>query len=751
MNASLPAKRICLILALIIGMVVNNIGGVAAQDVPTDRPASTVFIPLITNSSATTPVTAAGKPVEEVKDAVYLIVFTEKVSGVEEVAKALVEKYDGSLRHIYQYAIKGFAAAFRREAIREMSQLAEIDYIVADGVAELMQIQSPVPSWGLDRIDQRDLPLNNQYGFNATGANVHVYVIDSGIRATHNDFGGRVSGGVAIVGTNTDDCIGHGTHVAGTIGGATYGVAKQVQLHPVRVFGCSPFGTWADVIAGVDWVTNHHVAPSVVNMSLGGFGNLALDQAVQNSINQGITYVVAAGNSNQDACLYSPARVGPALTVGASTITDVAAGFSNQGSCLDLFAPGVNIVSAGHGSDTAQLPNSGTSMAAPHVAGVAALFLEGNASASPHMVANQIVGTATPNRLTGLTLGSPNLLLYTEFSPPQCSTFVDSGQNLGNSNGLAVALADFNGDGTLDAAVGNFRQPATIWFNNGAGIFTLQQSLSTDEDVAVGAADLDGDGDVDLAIADNTGPTTVWINDGTGFFNNSGQALGNGNHLDLALADLNGDGTSDIVVAGNGNNQIWLNSGSGTFMLTQTLVTTASWGVAIGDLDGDNDVDLYFTNAGADTVWLNSGTGSFVNSGQALGNSIGRSVALGDVDGDQDLDAFVLNKPGQMNLLWLNDGAGSFSSSGQTLSTLNGEVALADLNGDGDLDAFIANLNGANQIWHNDGAGFFSNSGQYLGNSRSSDVALGDVDGDGDIDAFVANQNAGPDKVWLCQ
>lgn len=239
-----------------------------------------------------------------------------------------------------------------------------------------------------------------------------AYIVDTGILYSHSEFGGRASFGFDAFGGNGADCHGHGTHVSGTVGGSTYGVAKNVALVAVRVLDCSGSGTTSGVIAGVDWVKAHHTASSVANMSLGGGASTALDTAVANSIASGVTYAIAAGNSNRDACKFSPARVASAITVGATTSTDARASYSNYGSCLDLFAPGSSITSSWNSSSTATNTISGTSMATPHVAGVAALYLEAHPGATPLAVRNAIVGGATPNKVTSAGRNSPNLLLY---------------------------------------------------------------------------------------------------------------------------------------------------------------------------------------------------------------------------------------------------------------------------------------------------------------------------------------------------
>ncbi len=293
-------------------------------------------------------------------------------------AKGLARAAGARIGVTYTQALRGFSAALPQAAVTALARDPRVAFIEADRRVSIADTQSPV-TWGLDRIDQRNLPLSNSYTYNATGSGVKAYIIDTGIRFSHSQFGGRaVSGYDAIDGGTADDCNGHGTHVAGTVGSSTYGVAKSVQLVGVRVLDCAGSGSNSGVIAGVDWVTGNHQAgqPAVANMSLGGGASSALDTAVNNSINDGVTYAVAAGNSNANACNYSPARVAAAITVGSTTSSDARSSFSNYGSCLDIFAPGSDITSAWHTSDTATNTISGTSMASPHVAGVAALYLQ---------------------------------------------------------------------------------------------------------------------------------------------------------------------------------------------------------------------------------------------------------------------------------------------------------------------------------------------------------------------------------------
>jgi len=279
-----------------------------------------------------------------------------------------------------------------------------------------LDTQTPTPSWGLDRTDQRALPLSNSFTASAYGAGVDVYVVDTGVSTTHTDFSGRLRSGFSAIndGRGSNDCNGHGTHVAGTAAGTTYGVAKAASIIPVRVLDCAGSGSNTGVIAGLDWIIANHSAgvAAVANMSLGGGASLALDTAVQNAINDGVVMAVAAGNSNANACNYSPARAANAITVGATDRTDVRASYSNFGSCLDIFAPGTSITSAWINSSTAINTISGTSMASPHVAGVAAALLSANPTLSPADISSMLRSSATPNVVSTAGTGSPNYLLY---------------------------------------------------------------------------------------------------------------------------------------------------------------------------------------------------------------------------------------------------------------------------------------------------------------------------------------------------
>jgi len=334
---------------------------------------------------------------------------------VAERGKALASRYAGLFEVELTGALDGFVAEMTEQDATALAADPDVAWVEEDGIVHVDTTQTGV-GFGLDRIDQLLLPLNGTYTFTRTGAGVHVYIVDSGIRTAHASFGGRIGrGGFAIQdGRGVEDCNGHGTHVAGIVGSNQFGVAKGVTLHPIRVFDCTGSGAISNVITGLNGVGQIVEKPAVVNMSLGGAVSAALDQAVRNLIAKGITVVVSAGNDATDACTQSPARVAEALTVASTDPNDARSSFSNFGRCVDLFAPGRNIRSAGIASNTATAVFSGTSQAAPHVAGVAALFLQNQKTATPSLVQQILTAAATPALVTDVR-GSPNKLLNTRF------------------------------------------------------------------------------------------------------------------------------------------------------------------------------------------------------------------------------------------------------------------------------------------------------------------------------------------------
>ncbi|MFI8998073.1 S8 family peptidase [Streptomyces sp. NPDC053542] len=345
------------------------------------------------------------------------IVTLKKAAGLKAASadgRRLISAHGGTVRHTYTAALNGYAAHLSAAEARRLAADPAVDQVFQDTTVHATGTQANPPSWGLDRIDQTNLPLDRSYTYpDSAGSGTTVYVIDTGVRISHQDFGGRAVNGYDAVDNDNvaQDGNGHGTHVAATAAGTSYGVAKKARIVAVRVLNNSGSGTTAQVVAGIDWVTKNHSGPSVANMSLGGGVSTALDNAVKNSIASGVTYAIAAGNSNADANTSSPARVPEALTVGATTSTDARASYSNYGSRLDLFAPGSSITSAWRTSDTATNTISGTSMATPHVAGAAAVYLAGHPSASPATVSSALVGGATSGVVTSPGSGSPNKLL----------------------------------------------------------------------------------------------------------------------------------------------------------------------------------------------------------------------------------------------------------------------------------------------------------------------------------------------------
>ena len=428
---------------------------------------------------------------DETPDEVRGMSSERKAKRRVDTAIEMSTRHRGRAERVYHNAINGFVANLSDNDAREMLKDRRVRFIEQDSIVSINQaVQSPA-TWGLDRIDQRALPANTNYTYAYTGYKVHAYIIDTGILTSHAEFAGRIgAGSSAIVDANgVNDCNGHGTHVAGTVGGTSYGVAKSVILHPVRVLGCAGTGATSGVIAGVDWVTANHIKPAVANMSLGGGASTALDDAVRKSIAAGVTYAIAAGNNNLDACGYSPARVTEALIVGSTTNTDARSSFSNFGSCVSIFAPGSAITSAWYTSTTATNTISGTSMATPHVAGAAALVLEQTPDATPAQVKQALVTAASPGVVTDPGTASPNLLLYSlngsALPPP-----VDLPPVARFTSNCAVLTCTFDATSSTDdkGAISNYQwafgdtttgtgSTASKTFGN-SGTFTVQLTVT---------------------------------------------------------------------------------------------------------------------------------------------------------------------------------------------------------------------------------------------------------------------------------
>ena len=607
---------------------------------------------------------------ERAADGSYIVVLKSGTDASEVVAAAerLTHLHGGRLVATYKHALKGFSVQLGERAAEALSRHPLVAYVEDDALVELASTTQTNAPWGLDRIDQRALPLSNTYTYANSGAGSHVYIIDSGIRTTHDEFGGRASVAFDNVGDsqNGEDCFGHGTQVAGVVGGATYGVAKGAELHAVRVFSCTNTSTLTKVIEGVDFVTSDHLSPAVAVLSVSTGGSTSLDTAVENSIAAGVTYVVAAGNINVDAGTRSPARVADAVTVGATDSTDTRASFSNYGSALDLFAPGVDIPTANWFSDSSTILQSGTSLAAAHTAGVAARYLSGNPQETPAEVSASLTGNATAEAVINPGTDSPNLLLY---RPRGKVAYA-----LESSDSLNREVAEVNIDGTDEVRLSN----------NGADEIT--PAWSPDGRKVAFASDR-GDGYDSIFVMNSDGSNQTQITNSSFVYDYAPEWSPDGTKLVYQQYDENADRTKLYVINADGTNRI-------QFGASTIYNDAAYWSP-----DGTKIVFTGYASANSDIYMVNADGSGQVRLTTAAGDDYEpnwspdgtKIVFTSSRDGRQEV--YVMNSDGSSQTRLTTATGGSRSA---VWSPDGSKIAFLSWR-DGTAEIYVMNANGTSQ------------------------------------------------------